>query len=101
MPLPGYVLISPIEDEGKSAGGVYLPDSSKDKPMKGKVVEVGGPTLEMRKTVLKYKVDINFLMPKEGKIVYYKKWVNETVASDGKEYLFVRFEDLLGIENDS
>jgi chaperonin GroES len=81
-PLKNYVLIEPIEDDTTSVGGVYLPDSTKDKPCKGKVVNIAS----------------NITLVEIGQIVFYKKWVNETVKSNGKELLFVKVEDLLGVE---
>ncbi len=88
-PLPGYVLISPIGDEGKSAGGVYLPESAKDKPMKGKVIAIGG---EMW-------LDGRYHNPpvKIGDICLYKKWTNQEVQYEGKEYLLVKFDELLAV----
>jgi len=94
VPLSGYVLIDPIEDEQKSAGGVYLPDSSKDKPSKGKVVAIGEPY-----------TDFNTYCPivfvhspvKLGQTVLYKKWVNQEVQHEGKEYLLVKFDEILAI----
>lgn len=80
-PLPNYVTVEPIEDSRTSAGGVHLSDSSKDKPSKGTVVAIGNTTLV-----------------EKGQVVFYKKWVNETIIHQGKEYLFVKVEDLLGIE---
>ena len=108
-PLPGYCLIQPIEDEGKSAGGLYLPDSSKDKPMKGKIVEISpigfSPTDKL--------ISLIGIVPKEispgdilmneysklqiGTIVIYKKWTNQEVTHEGKEYLLVAFSELLAI----
>jgi len=90
-PLPGYVLIEPIEDEDKTVGGLYLPDSSKDKPMKGKVVDLayhrgaGGDIEESEPLIYK------------GWIVIYKKWTNQEVTHEGKEYLLVAFNELLAV----
>lgn len=86
-PLRGYVLIEPIKDTDKTPTGVYLPESAKDKPMKGRLLGIGAPTT----------ADSLPNLFEEGNIVYYKKWGNEEVKEDGKEYVFVRFEDLLGV----
>lgn len=85
QPLPGYCLISPLEEEKKTSGGVFLPEMSKDKPMKGKVIACGRGQFDL----VDCPVSVN-------DVVYYKKWVNETIKEDGKEYIFVKFEDLLG-----
>lgn len=94
-PLPGYVLIEPIEDEGKSSGGLYLPDSSKDKPMKGKIISVGGGIQHYEREY--GQGDTQFSEAKEGDIVVYKKWTNQEVVHEGKEYLLVGFNELLAI----
>lgn len=89
-PLPGYVLIEPIKEENKSTGGVYLPDSSKDKPMKGKVIACGDST---------YDLENGMDCPvKKGDICFYKKWVNQEVQHEGKEYLLIHFNELLAVE---
>ena len=88
-PLPGYCLIQPIEDEGKSAGGLYLPDSSKDKPQKGKVIVCGDYTKEYGKKKL-CPVTV-------GQTCIYKKWTNQEVTHEGKEYLLVAFSELLAV----
>jgi len=82
-PLPGYILVEPIEDNGKSAGGLYLPESAKDKPMKGIVIACGGQTATEGCPV------------KAGQTVVYKKWTNQELNHEGEEYLIVAFNELL------
>ncbi len=101
-PLPGYCLIQPIEDEEKSAGGVYLPETSKDKPMKGKVVAVGSYWLSEEDVVKTETWESKqlYLLHKsirEGSTVIYKKWTNQEVQHEGKTYLLVSFAELLAI----
>lgn len=97
-PLPGYVLIEPIENESKT-GEIYLPETSKDKPSKGKVVDF----CFFRKTEGNYPIqwyedkDVTKLI-EAGQTVFYKKWTNEEVEHQGKKYLFVKFDELLGVE---
>ena len=93
-PLPGYCLISPIEEEEKSAGGVYLPENSKDKPMKGKVVAVGEPYTDFNAS---FQTAFVHSPVKEGQVVLYKKWTNQEVQDEGKEYLLVKFDELLAV----
>ena len=88
-PARGYVLIEPIQDTEKTSAGVYLPEQAKDKPMKGKVVDLGN-TIPIDGTIWISEIE-------KGDIVYYKKWGNEEVKEDGKEYIFVKFEDILGV----
>jgi chaperonin GroES len=106
-PMPNYILVEPIEDDRTSAGGVYLPESSKDKPMKGKVVAVSEYMFLPNGDSVKIGIlsqDVVTLSSIYGKIkmnsiIYYKRWINETVISEGKEYIFVKYEDILGIES--
>lgn len=90
-PLPGYVLVEPIEDESKTTGGLYLPEASKDKPSKGKVVACGDGIWVEREGV---KGQLNPPVFK-GQTVVYKKWTNQEVTHEGKEYLLVAFSELL------
>ena len=98
-PLPGYVLVEPIEDEQKSAGGVYLPESTKDKPMKGKVIACGaGEKVGTFQGIYnKKKYDLVDCPVSEGQIVIFKKWTNQEVQHEGKEYLLVKFDELLAV----
>jgi len=89
-PTPGYLLIEPLEKEGRTASGIYLPDSAGEKPQKGKILGVGGPSfVDGQKIASPVKV---------GDSVIYKKWGGNEVKIEGKEYLFVKFEDVLAIE---
>ena len=93
MPTAGYVLIEPQEVATKTAGGLYLPETANaEKPQKGKVLAVGDD--EVLNDGGKRKVPV-----KKGDTVIYKKWGGNEVKEDGKEYLFVKFEDILAIVN--
>lgn len=103
-PLPGYVLIEPLDEDQKTSGGVYLPDSSKDKPCKGKVVSVGiyCDAKDFAQYMVDGKVDLEGVFKygcnvKGGDTVVYKKWTNQEVDHEGKKYLLVKFDELLGI----
>ena|SRR5258708_3557591 len=89
-PLPGYVLIEPIEDGEKSSGGVYLPEMAKDKPSKGKLVNWSPKDHEDQKYYGEYF--------RPNTIMIYKKWVSNEVQLNGKTYLLVKYEDLLAVE---
>ena len=89
-PTAGYLLIEPLDKETKTASGIYLPDNSGEKPQKGKVLAIGSALLQDgQKIESPAKVD---------EIVLYKKWGGNEVKIEGKEYLFVKFEDILAIE---
>jgi chaperonin GroES len=89
-PTAGYLLIEPLEKEVKTASGIYLPDNAGEKPQKGKVVAVGGKT---------YQDGHEVESPASvGETVLYKKWGGNEVKIEGKDYLFVKFDDVLAVE---
>lgn len=85
-PTQGNVLVEPLEKETKTSGGIYLPDNAGEKPQKGKVLAIGSDLKDFKKPC---KVD---------DIVIYKKWGGNEVKVDGKELMFVKFEDILAVE---
>ena len=91
-PLPGFVLIEPIEEEEKSVGGVYLPETSKDKPSKGRLVDFTPSWKKVEKAIEPWLKD-----NKNSRIVIYKKWTNQEIIHEGKTYLLVAFSELLGV----
>lgn len=94
-PTAGYLLIEPLEKEVKTSGGIYLPENAGEKPQKGKVVAVGASSCSDCKGGNCCMVDSP---AKIDDVVLYKKWGGNEVKIDGKEYLFVKFEDVLAIE---
>lgn len=89
-PTAGYLLIEPLEKEVKTASGIYLPENAGEKPQKGKILASGSSTFtDGQKIEFPAKV---------GDTVLYKKWGGNEVKIEGKEYLFVKFEDVLAIE---
>ena len=90
-PLRGYVLIEPIKDNEKTSSGVYLPETAKDKPMKGKIISLGKfPFAGDTDTVDPYELSA-------GDIVHYKKWANDEIKENNIEYVYVKYQDLLGV----
>lgn len=91
-PTAGYVLIEPVEVEKKTAAGIVLPDIHEEKPQKGKVIAIGAPQItdSGRKIMPEFK---------KGDIVICKKWGGDEfkLGISGKEYIFVKFEDVLAI----
>jgi chaperonin GroES len=88
-PMPGYVLVEPAEKQTQSAGGIYLPDNSSEKPQAGKVIAIGGTTHKDGKEVAS--------PVKVGDSVVYKKWGGNDVKMNGVEYQFLQFEDILAV----
>lgn len=87
-PTAGYVLLEALEAERKTASGIVLPETAEEKPQKGKVLAVGSEEI----------TDSGARRPapcQAGDFVIYKKWGGNEVKVEGKEYLFVKFEDIL------
>lgn len=89
-PLPGYVLVEPASQEKKTASGIYLPDSTDEKPQHGTVLACGDSIWESGVKELKCPVK-----PKDK--VVYKKWGGNDIKIDDIEYQFLKFEDLLAV----
>ena len=97
-PSRGYCLIEPLEADEVSAGGVYMPERAKDMPNKGKVLAIGGPTFEMIEYASKPQIDPYSLIDcKVGDTVIFKRFVDQRIKENGKELLFVPFQDIIGI----
>jgi chaperonin GroES len=89
-PLQDRVIVERIEAEEKSAGGIIIPDSAKEKPQEGKVVAVGnGKRGEDGKA---YPLDV-----KAGDRVLFSKYAGNDVTLDGTEYIIMREDDILGV----
>ena len=89
-PLADRVLTKPLEEEDKSPGGIILPDSAKEKPMRGKVVAVGKGRVDD-------KGDRVAMDVKVGDIILYGKYSGTEIKLDGEEYLIMRESDILAI----
>ncbi len=91
-PTAGYVMVEPQEATKKTDSGIYLPESSDEKPQKGVVLAVGADEILENGKTKKSPV-------KKGDLIIYKKWGGSEVKVDGKEYLFAKFEDVLAVIN--
>lgn len=90
QPAAGYLLLSPAERETKTASGIYLPETTGDKPQRGEVVAVGADEITDHGAKKTAPVKV-------GDSVIFKKWGTNEVKFEGVEYLFVKFEDILAI----
>ncbi len=89
-PLFDNVLIRPEEAESKTASGIYLPDSAKEKPQMGTVMAVGpGATDNNGKKVP--------MQVQRGQKVMYKKWGGNEIKVNGEEWTIVEQKDILAI----
>ena len=89
-PLHDRVVVTRIEAEGKSAGGIIIPDTAKEKPSEGEVIAVGpGGRDEAGKLI---PIDL-----KTGDRVLFGKWSGTEVKIDGVEYLIMKESDIMGV----
>ena len=89
-PLHDRVLIKVLDSEAKTAGGIIIPDTAKEKPQEGEVAAVGpGAKTEDGKLI---PMDV-----KVGDIVLFGKWSGTEVKIDGKEYSIMKESDVMGI----
>ncbi len=89
-PLHDRVLLRRLESDAKTAGGIIIPDTAKEKPAQGEVVAVGNGTRDD-------SGKIQALDVKAGDIVLFSKWSGTEVTIDGEELLVVKESDIMGI----
>ena len=89
-PLDDRVLIKRLEAEERTAGGIVLPYSAKEKPTKGKVISVGPGKLDEKGKPMELGV-------RAGDTVFYGKYSGNEVKIDGVEHLLLREEEVLGV----
>ncbi|HKO06603.1 MAG TPA: co-chaperone GroES [Alphaproteobacteria bacterium] len=89
-PLHDRVVLKAIEQETKTAGGIIIPDTAKEKPMEAKVVAVGPGTRDASGKLVPLGV-------KAGDRVLFGKWTGSEVKIGGEDLLIVRESDLMGI----
>jgi chaperonin GroES len=89
-PLGDRVLVHPIEQDEVKKGGIIIPDTAKEKPQEGKVVAVGTGKRDEHGKLIPFEV-------KKGDRVLISKYGGTEIKIDGKEYLIMREDDILGI----
>jgi chaperonin GroES len=87
-PLADKVLVQRLEAQSKTAGGIVLPDTAKEKPQRGKVVSVGGGKLLEDGTRRKVQV-------KKGDMVLFTSYAGTEIKIDGKDYLIMDESDIM------
>jgi chaperonin GroES len=89
-PLNDRIIVQRIEEQEQMRGGLYIPDTAREKPQEGKVIAVGnGKLLESGSRT---PIDI-----KAGDRVLFGKYAGTEVKLDGEEYLILREDDVLGV----
>ena len=93
-PLHDRVVVKRIDAEEKSAGGIIIPDTAKEKPSQGEIIAVGpGGRDENGKLI---PIDL-----KTGEIVLFGKWSGNEVKIDGVDYLIMKESDIMGVLDQS
>lgn len=91
-PLADRVIVKPFEEQEMKKGGIIIPDTAKEKPMEGEIIEVGpGRVTEDGK-----RIDLEV---KKGDRVLYGKYSGTEVSISGEEYLIMRESDIYAIIN--
>ncbi|GAB6074129.1 co-chaperone GroES [Nautilia lithotrophica] len=85
-PIGLRVLVERVEEEAKTASGIIIPDNAKEKPLEGKIVAISKEVEEDENLPLK-----------EGDKVVFAKYAGTDITIDGKEYLVLNTDDILGI----
>jgi len=88
-PLHDRVLVKRLEEEEKTAGGIIIPDTAKEKPMLGEVIATGPGARDESGKILPMSV-------KEGDIIVFGKWSGTEVKMSGQEYLIMKESDIMG-----
>lgn len=88
-PLHDRIIVKRVEEEEKTAGGIIIPDTAKEKPQEGKVIAVGSGKREDGKVI---PLDV-----KAGDRILFSKYSGTEIQLDGDEHLIMREDDVLGI----
>jgi len=89
-PLQDRIIVKRLEEETMTAGGLYIPDTAKEKPQKGEIIAVGkGKVTEDGKVL---PIDV-----KVGDKVLFGKYAGTEIKIDGVDYLIMREDDILGV----
>ena len=89
-PLHARVVVQRMESEEKTAGGIIIPDTAKEKPMEGKVIAAGAGARDEQGKVQPLDVTA-------GDSVLFGKWSGTEVKIDGQDYLIMKESDIMGI----
>ena len=84
-PLADRLLIKPMEAEAKTIGGIYIPDTAKEKPQRGSVIAVGKGTKDVTMEL------------KEGDVVLYGKYSGTEITINDEDYLIMKQGDVLAV----
>ena len=91
-PLNDRVIVKRVEEGQKTAGGIIIPDTAKEKPQEGEVVAVGPGKLDDNGKRIALEI-------KKGDRILFGKYAGSEIKIDGEEHIFMREDDILGILN--
>src|SRR4051812_37540051 len=89
-PLHDRVVVKRVEEEGKTKGGIIIPDTAKEKPMEGEIVAVGPGARDEKGTLVPLDV-------KKGDRILFGKWSGTEIKLDGTDLLIMKESDIMGI----
>ncbi len=89
-PLQDRIIVKRVEEETKTAGGLFIPETAKEKPQRGEIVAAGKGKKTEEGKVLPLDVKV-------GDIVLFGKYSGTEIKVDGEEYLMMREDDLLAV----
>jgi len=89
-PLNDRIVVEPLEQEEQTSSGLYLPETAKEKPQQGKVVAAGPGARDDAGKLIAMDVA-------EGDVVLFAKYAGTEVKMDGKKYLIMKENDVLGV----
>jgi chaperonin GroES len=89
-PLHDRVVVKRVEEEGKTKGGIIIPDTAKEKPMEGEIVAVGPGARDEKGTLVALDV-------KKGDRILFGKWSGTEIKLDGEDLLIMKESDIMGI----
>jgi chaperonin GroES len=89
-PLNDRVIVTRVEKEQKTAGGIIIPDTAKEKPQEGKIVAAGPGKLDDKGNRIPLEV-------KEGDRILFSKYAGTEIKIDGVEHVFMKEDDILAV----
>ena len=90
-PLADRILVKPLAREEMTKGGIYLPDTVKDKPQEGTVIAVGAGKRNDKGEIIPMEVEV-------GDVVIYSKYGGTEIKEDGEELMILRESDVLAVK---
>ena len=89
-PLHDRVVVKRVEEEGKTKGGIIIPDTAKEKPQEGEIVAVGPGARDDNGSLIELSV-------KAGDRILFGKWSGTEVKIDGEDLIIMKESDILGV----